>query len=219
MSRLKVADIIGIYEVARNNKTEGQRFPDVWREVKKTFLELAQKENVSDPGQCWKTTSGKAFEKITVEFILEIVTRKEFRDQHISASSYYDLDSKEKKRLSYELVRKCTDDRIEISNEPDIVIFKNDRPRVLVSCKSSLRDRVSMDLFWALEYSRRNYKYTLVCAETSQAIGSCKKPKKPRKLAEAIYDRLYIVNGDMEYCDIVRPFHDIEKDLKHWLFE
>ena len=45
MPKLKVADIIEIYEVVRK-KEGGQRFPDIWKEVKKEFLELAQKEKI-----------------------------------------------------------------------------------------------------------------------------------------------------------------------------
>ena len=216
-SKIKVKDVIGIYESLKRGDPSAS-FPDIWIKVKEKFMRVAKKRNISDPGQSWKTASGKAFEQITIIHISRIVSKKIFKEKNISAESWYKLSPEQKTRLSYELVRKCTDDRINVSNEPDIVIFKENRPKVLVSCKSSLRDRVNMDLFWALEYKRRGYVFTLVCAETSKEIGTCKEPKKPRALAESIYDRLYIVNGDVEYCEVVRPFSDIGEDLKKWLF-
>ena len=213
---MKVADVIAIYEQMLA-KGKAESFPDIWTKVSRVFYERARSMGIEYPDQCWKTVSGKAFEKITADFVSKIVHHRWFTNREITSSSWYRLTSDQRKLLSYQLERRCVGQRFDVSSEPDIVIFKQNRPKVIVSCKSSLRDRVNMDLFWAQLYREKGYIFTLVCAETTKSIGTCENPKKPRKLAEAIYDRLYIVNGDMEYCDVVKPFQDLEKDLMRWL--
>lgn len=215
--QMRVQDIIDIFHSIKEENPEAS-FPDVWRDIRVRFLELAGERGVGSPDQSWKSTSGKAFEKITIEIILEMVEQEEFIENGITASSFYNLNARKKQRLSHEFWRRCVDKKVYVSSEPDIVIYKNNRPKVLVSCKSSLRDRVHMDLFWSGLYQRQGIKFTEVCAETSAEIGTCRNPRKPRNLAESIYDRLYIVNGDIDFCEVVRPFSDLESDLRRWLF-
>ncbi|MFC2161626.1 BsaWI family type II restriction enzyme [Acidobacteriota bacterium] len=213
---MQVQDIMDIYDSLRAQDPSSS-FPDIWKVVRTRFLSIARDKKVGDVEQSWKSTSGKAFEKITIQIILSIVGQIDFAGEGIEAFSFYDLNPDRKKRLSNQFRRKCTDEIVEISSEPDIVIYKNERPKVLVSCKSSLRDRINMDLFWSEMYRQQGLIFTVVSGETSKEIGSCENPKKPRQLAESIYDRLYIVNGDIDYCEVIRPFSDLEIDLRRWL--
>lgn len=215
--KITANEIIKIYSAIKK-KNNSFSFPNGWYKTKKEFMKIAPERGIKDPGQSWKTASGKAFELLAIRKVLDITSNKEFIQNNISVESWASLNLNQKRMLEYELIRKCCGERVSRSSEPDIIIFKKNTPKFLVSCKSSLRDRVNMDLFWALEYKKRGLIFTLVCAETSETIGTCKNPKKPRILAESLYDKLYIINGDIDYCEIVRPFSDLKKDLKRLLF-
>lgn len=196
----------------------GTQFPDAWQETKAVFMTMIVKSGSDrDPGQTWKTSSGRAFEFIAVGEVLKILCNDEFKSKGIVGKRWSELTKGQKDSLSQTMIRRCTGDKISLSSEPDITIFKGDNPRIILSCKSSLRDRVSIDLYWATEYARAGRKFIVVSAETSESIGTHNSPKKPRKIAECLYDRLYIVNGQTDYCTIVRPFSDLREDLAVWL--
>ena len=209
--------VVEIYqEIAAGNPS--QDFPDLWRQTKDRFTEMAKESGkVVDTGQTWKTSSGKAFEKLAIAAVLGVLEGDELKSKNVEGKRWSELSKLQKVGLSHEMIRRCSDERILLSNEPDIVIHKGARPMVILSCKSSLRDRVSMDLFWAGKYREGGKRFVVVSAETSQSIGTHARPKKPRRIAECLYDRLYIVNGQTDYCEVVRPFSDLERDLIGWL--
>ena len=208
-------DVLEIYTRVRK-KYPSRGLPHIWKLVKEEFEEYASSRTTGDIGQAWRNTSGKAFEVIVGRIIKNVLTKEKFTSRKVSVKSFNELDSSEIKDVSCQLKRRCSGTNVSTSYEPDIVVFKDHVPKIIISCKTSLRVRVSMDLFWSEKYRALGCKFVLVSAETVKKLGTCGEPKKVRALAEAIYDRLYIV-GDMHYCDIVRPFRDIEGDMEKWL--
>ncbi|HEY4504242.1 MAG TPA: BsaWI family type II restriction enzyme [Candidatus Paceibacterota bacterium] len=164
--------------------------------------------------QSWKSASGGAFEEIVISRVL-ILLKTDF--PNVVAKRQAAMTTEEKAELHAKKWRKCANAYAEITNRPDIVIFKDGRPKVILSCKSSLRDRVSIDLFWAGVYQEKNIKFVVVSAESNLATHD--KPNTHRTIAECVYERLYIVNGDTDYCDVIRPFSEMElkSDLAKWL--
>ena len=206
--------IIQVFEeITKANSS--MSFPDRWHKTKEIARTKLSNEK-KDFEQSWKSASGKAFEKIAISQVLKVLTKEIFIDSNVIAKRWFELTPDEKEDLEVQLRRKCGGDRVNISNEPDIVIFKSNKAKAILSCKSSLRDRVNIDLFWAEINSREGRKFLVVSASSTQELGTHKKPKKPRKIAECLYERLYIVNGDTDYCEIVRPFKDLESDLTKW---
>lgn len=206
-------EIVKIFkQISLENAEMG--FPEKWHKAK----DVVRSKTVAttDFEQSWKSSSGKAFEKIAIEQVLEILKKDSFINAAVRAKRWAELTGDEHRALEVPLTRKCSGDRIDISNEPDIVIYKGNRAMAILSCKSSLRDRVSIDLFWARVNADAGRKFLLVSAAPMEELGTHEKPKKPRKIAECVYERLYIVNGNTDYCDVVRPFRDIESDLMRW---
>ena len=199
-------------------ESQGIPFPNAWEITKDAFTEAVEKSGENkDAGQTWKTSSGKAFEKIAIEAVLRILNKETFKGKNVEGKRWNELTLSQKDDLSQTMIRRCSGEKTPLSNEPDITILKNGRPEIILSCKSSLRDRVSIDLYWATEYAKGGKKFIVVSAETSETLGTHEKPKKSRLIAECLYERLYIVNGQTNYCKIVRPFSDLEKDLTTWL--
>jgi len=210
-------DVLEIYTKARK-KYPSRDLPHIWKIVKEEFEEYASSRTTGDIGQAWRNTSGKAFEVIIGRIVKNVLTKDKFTSRNVSVKFFKELIASEIKDVSCQLNRRCSGESVSTSYEPDIVVFKNGAPKLIISCKTSLRVRVSMDLFWSEKYRVRGCKFILVSAETVRKLGTCQEPKKVRALAEAIYDRLYIV-GDMKYCSVVRPFRDIEGDMERWLLQ
>ncbi len=214
MNRLSAKLIIEIFKVV-SKSNDSLSFSEKWKITKKKAKAHIRGSDV-DFGQSWKSASGKAFEKLAIKEVLDILDSKDFTDENIVAKTWHELTRSEKDELQVPLRRKCDNKRIYISNEPDIVIFKNNTAVAILSCKSSLRDRVSIDLYWHEVNQRENRKFLVVSAEPREKLGTHKRPLKPRRIAECVYERLYIVDGDTDYCKVVRPLKDIKGDLKKW---
>ncbi|OGN03283.1 MAG: hypothetical protein A2655_00435 [Candidatus Yanofskybacteria bacterium RIFCSPHIGHO2_01_FULL_43_42] len=215
MGKITAQEIVDSFIAVKRTNPDFD-FAKRWHAVK-TELKNKQSDNSTDFEQSWKSASGKAFEKLTIDQVLAILAKPEFKDQGIVAKRWSDLTPAEKKTMEAQAFRKCSNKYVPISNEPDITIFKGAAPKVILSCKSSLRDRVSIDLYWAGVYQQKNLKFIVVSAESK--LGTHEKPNTHRKIAECVYEKLYIVNGNTDYCDIIRPFTDIETDLKNWFLK
>ena len=189
-------------------------FAEKWNTIKNQLR--GELTNEMDFEQSWKSASGKAFEKIAITEALTVLSDDTFTNRNIIAKQWKDLTSEEKQDMKVPFRKKCSGERIYLSNEPDIVIFRDNRSVAILSCKSSLRDRVSIDLYWSDVNRRENRKFLVVSAEPKSKLGTHDDPKKPREIAECLYERLYIVNGDTDYCDVVRPFSDLGDDLRSW---
>ena len=212
--RLTAVAIEEAFNLLAKNKP-GISFQKKWKlvkdEVNKKFS-----ANSRDWEQSWKSASGKAFEAITVTQALLILKKKKFSDAQITAKRWFELSKNEKEDLQIPLKRKCAGNRVFASNEPDIVIFKRGVSVAILSCKSSLRDRVSIDLSWARMNQDENRRFLVVTGAPASELGTHAKPKKPRELAECIYERLYVLDTDVDHCDVVQPLSKLEKDIERW---
>lgn len=56
----------------------------------------------------------------------------------------------------------------------------------------------------------------MVTGAGAKELGTHEKPKKPRELAECIYERLYVLDSDVEICDVVQPLASLEEDIQRW---
>ncbi len=212
--RLTAVAIVEAFNLLAKNKPDIS-FQKKWKlvkdEVNKKFS-----ANSRDWEQSWKSASGKAFEAITVTEALLILKKKKFSKVQITAKRWFELSKTEKEDLQIPLKRKCGGDRVLASNEPDIVVFKGGVAVAILSCKSSLRDRVSIDLSWARMNQDENRRFLVVTGASASELGTHAEPKKPRELAECIYERLYVLDTDVDYCDVVQPLSKLEKDIERW---
>ncbi|KKR47095.1 MAG: hypothetical protein UT82_C0003G0009 [Parcubacteria group bacterium GW2011_GWB1_40_14] len=210
MDKINAIEIVKVFRSieAANSSLD---FAKKWHMVKDHFRNQLINSS-TDFEQSWKSASGKAFEKLTIDQVLVILDKEEFKAQNIVAKRWSELTASEKDVMQVQKFRKCSNDYVSISNEPDITIFEGSVPKIILSCKSSLRDRVSIDLFWSQIYHERNLKFIVVSAESK--LGTHAEPNTHRKTAECVYEKLYIVNGNTDYCDVIRPFTDIESDLR-----
>ncbi len=213
-SRLTAVAIAGAFNLLSQAKPN-LTFQAKWKMVKKEVNERFS-GNSRDWEQSWKSASGKAFEAITVAEALNILRKKKFVAAQLTAKRWVELSADERNNLKIPLKRKCAGDRVYASNEPDIVIFKLGVAVAILSCKSSLRDRVSIDLSWARMNHDENRKFLVVTGAPASELGTHDAPKKPRELAECIYERLYVLDTDVDYCEVVQPLSSLEADIQRW---
>jgi hypothetical protein len=218
MNDFNVQDVVA-YVSANRAVDQGADFARLWRE---TVAHFRQEFTGLNFEQKWKSVGGKAFEHIVIGEAERILAKPDIAAMGLFSRRWAQLERQQKEEFAVPMFRKCANKEHRESNEPDIVIYqKSDGgdvvAKAILSCKVSLKDRVSIDLYWSDVYAKRNIKFLVVTANPRDELGSHDKPKKPRAIAECIYERLYVVDGDVtDYCSTVVRFSQLENDLTRW---
>jgi hypothetical protein len=106
----------------------------------------------------------------------------------------------------------------DVVGDTDIVVYhqKQKTPLMLISCKTSLRERLASSLY-NLHLYRKKYpdiKLFFVTQDNDLELGKLKKPNKNRilVLSEGIY--CYSKNPKTEFGDSIYPFENMIIDIK-----
>ncbi|GIV07203.1 MAG: hypothetical protein KatS3mg017_0405 [Fimbriimonadales bacterium] len=218
-------DIVKYY-----GKQRGQRISprEAWQRTKDEFIKHCSQDK--DAEQAWKSTSGRALEKIVEqEFLRQIKSARMMKTIHIQHWNAVS-DSRTKQILSEQLwLRGELREPVMAESEVDFVAMEIDQDQkptrvvAVYSCKASLRERFQQDLYWAEKFRGRGIRFCLITLDNDGIL--CKSAEsgelttKQAKMAAALYDRIYL------FCDeqikhhkrIFRPIREIVRDLKKWL--
>lgn len=190
----------------------GNDFQERWNATQ-SIARSKYDEPGMDFGQSWKSASGRAFEDINKDFIVKNIIRLTSDVKSVKTLLFKEL-SHQKLELQARLEHSCTSGYYHLDNEPEIVCLKAGKPVLLIKIRTSLRDRVHMDLFWSRLYKERGVRYVMVTAD--DGLRTCERPTRTRTVAECIYDRIYTVQSG-GYCDAVQPLSKMDDDIKDWL--
>ena len=107
----------------------------------------------------------------------------------------------------------------DIIGDTDIVIYdkKRKKPLILVSCKISLRERMSQSLFHLFLYRAEKYsdiKLFFVTKDPDLEFGTRERPRKWGVLAAHLGVYCYSQNPATEFWGTIFPFENMIKDLK-----
>ncbi len=106
----------------------------------------------------------------------------------------------------------------DIIGDTDIVVYhvKRRTPMMLISCKTSLRERLAQSLYHYYLYRKTypNIKLFFVTEDKSLELGSFHKPKKNRILLESENVYCYSTNPQTDFGGCVHPFENMIKDIK-----
>jgi hypothetical protein len=106
----------------------------------------------------------------------------------------------------------------DIIGDTDIVVYHTTRknPLMLVSCKTSLRERLAQSLFHYYLYKKTypNIKLFFVTKDKSLELGSLDKPNKNRILLESENVYCYSDNPRTKFGGCVQPFNNMIKDIR-----
>jgi hypothetical protein len=106
----------------------------------------------------------------------------------------------------------------DIIGDTDIVVYHMTRkkPLMLISCKTSLRERLAQSLFHYYLYRKTypNIKLFFVTKDKSLELGSLEKPNKNRILLESENVYCYSQNVRTKIGGCVQPFNNMIKDIR-----
>lgn len=103
--------------------------------------------------------------------------------------------------------------------DADIVVHNSKKPLAVISCKKSIRERLTQTQAWEMHYKEElntikttidNLKFFFVTADPD---GELEKGRKPRKIASTL-SGTFVVNSEFEeYNSHIRPFEDLKNVL------
>ena len=182
-----------------------------------------------DWGQSWRAWKGKNFEKLVCE-----ITKREV--QKVSST----LDIALGITTDDELINPKGRDLCQVKRnlvvdygvygmhlpDADIVIFNRSNLAVLsvVSCKTSLRERIAQTAYWKLKlFADELTRHIVVAFCTIDSDDALKAPddvenvKKPYAILNTELDFAYVMKSDVEETKTIRRFSRFESDLRSWL--
>jgi len=106
----------------------------------------------------------------------------------------------------------------DIIGDTDIVVYhvKRNTPLMLISCKTSIRERLAQSLFHLYLYRKKysDIKLFFVTKDNDLELGTLKKPNKNRILIESEGVYCYSQNPLTEIGGGVHPFENMIVDIK-----
>lgn len=186
-----------------------------------TFLIAAGRE----PGdakhsadQSWRSASGNFYQRYiqgwinreTSQFGLVALTESELRP-HPQLIEFLKLPAK----------RRCLQSAISVWPDNDIILVTRTqggewRAVGILSCKTSLRERVFESAFWTLATRDTGLRSGFVTADLDDELAECGGTGKNRQIVETYFDRAYSTNPATRFCPQVRPFSEAATDLLRW---
>jgi type II restriction enzyme len=192
VERLKVDQNYKYLDILRNFEqiTENNLRPN--------FSEKINKSNRSID-QLWKSCKGKLYEYVTCKAISEIIEYLGIKER-VKVITRHELGEDQLQKITiqnWELVTPDIDMLI-IDNED------NKNPiRAIISCKTSLRERLTETAFWKRELEKKGNKINIIFITTDKDDEIRKDPNR------------YIVMHVLDYTIITSP-EQLNKIINHW---
>lgn len=178
--------------------SKGSSFSEVWNILRDRYKTR------------WRSASGVAFEKI-IEDWLNSGELLRFGLRVMRGSKLPELA---KKYITIPSKRKCLQQIVQLTPDRDLAVLNSkDSIVAMLSLKTSLRERLQETIFWKLLLSQ--IRFVLVTPDMDKELGTCKKPRKARMLAECFLDGVYVV-GDVDECPLVKKIEELPRDLIKW---
>jgi type II restriction enzyme len=171
-----------------------------------------------DHEQSWRAFKGNNFEKLIMHIIqdkVESLGLKVVRGEEL-----------EGKELSEELSRVKRNVLVNFGEfgchlpDADLIIYNPKTCDVvaIVSCKTSLRERLAQTAYWKLKFLEdpvtKHIKVLFITIDEKGELGRKKPAKKCRAIAEVDLNGSYIVEGEVEESEKVKTFDKFIDDLK-----
>lgn len=207
-----------------------QIFQEVRDKYKQEYLnsprakKLLAQGKIPDPEQSWKPHKGKA-----LEFIVTDMVAKGIGDLGLSCISDKDLERKAEEIGFGKLYRNVLIrfGKFALLPDADLIIYnpQNWEAIGIVSCKSTLRERIAQTLYWNLKLKSDPYTIHIKCflvtpdEDGDLLRGLDSNPSRDRIIVEHELDGVYTLRDDIEESEKVKPFPKFFEDLKEVLLE
>ena len=108
--------------------------------------------------------------------------------------------------------------------DADVVVFRKENNAVVcvVSCKTSLRDRMKQTVYWKLKLQQSpittHVRYSLVTLDNDGVLLAPRQPYNMNYgIANVDLDATYVLREDLTPYDRIKRFSSFESDLRSWL--
>jgi len=176
---------------------------------------MGNTQNDNSAAQSRRSKGGYSFEKEVFEYLYTEIGNHPKINLLRPRSKVYLPGSKRPHTFS---CMQITTSHGDIIGDTDIVVYhvKRKLPLMLISCKTSLRERLAQSLFHYYLY-RKNYpniKLFFVTKDNSLELGSLEKPNKNRILIESEGVYCYSQNSQTQFGGCVHPYENMIVDIK-----
>ena len=192
-------------------------FLDEAKELRYAYL--AEHDPDKDKGQSWRSFKGKNFQKLIQYIITESVETlglKVVNDNELNKKTLSDqLDA-----VKRNVVINYGKNGMHLP-DADIVVYnpKNYRVVAIISCKTSLRERVAQTGYWKFKFCQngntKHIKVYLITPDTDGTLTKIEPFKKGRAIAETDLDGAYVLTSEnLEESDNIKLFGHFIEDFK-----
>ncbi|NQT52455.1 hypothetical protein HQ576_10410 [bacterium] len=216
-------DLVNRIVQAHLAASPGEALGDLWSVVAEDYVAILRNEDSQEEGsarQSWRSASGKAFEGS-----VRLAVNAKLRGHGLLAAERSQLEAHHREVIRFLTLpakRVCSQDNVDVWPDNDLIVVCQREDGTLqalavISCKTSLRERVMQSLFWSLAIKVGiPVKSLFVTLDAQRELGSCAHPTKARRLVEAYFDATYVLNKSTSTCSAVRPFDALMGDLLRW---
>jgi type II restriction enzyme len=159
--------------------------------------------------QAWKSCKGKLYERVVYEYIKEILKKNNI--SYISVKMEEELGESEKK--SVQIHNWDT-----IMPDTDLVLEKDSRILAILSCKTSLRERLTETAFWSYMLSKSSGNSVKIVFITTNKDDELQH-KNNRYIIQHIVDATLITNKEKydQFIKTIEAKYKDKKDLHEFL--
>ena len=168
---------------------------------------LNYKENSFN--QAWKSCKGKLYEYVVYNYIKEILEKNGISS--ISVNMENELENNEKSSIQIH-------NWDEIMPDTDLVLGKNDKILAILSCKTSLRERLTETAFWSYILKTRNENNIEIVFITTNKDDELQH-KNNRYIIQHVVDATLITNKEKynQFVEYIKTNYKDKKDLSNFL--
>ena len=191
-------------------------------------FEEEQASAKGDQGQFKKVVSGTGLQKL-VRFLVEDAVGKLNRDRGFTLRCTSDTELKRRDppthldRVKRNLLVDYGPYGMHLP-DADVVVYHAETFAVvcIVSCKTSLRDRLKQTAYWKLKLLQNPFtSHVRVCLMTpdkdGDLIANRHPPKKNYAIVSADLDATYLLRPSFDATAMIKPFTDFASDVSDWM--
>ncbi len=223
MSEYNVNYVVDMYkEVQRTKGREAYRYvSEVLEKAKDRHSQDYFERNPNGKGfqQSWNNIKGNCFQEILQYIITETVTPLGLRVVKDDDLKVQDL-TKQLDAVKRNVLIDYGKFGMQFP-DADIIIYNPKKNHVIavISCKTSLRERIAQTCYWKFKFLEREYtehiKMYLVTPDSDNTLKRLERPNKGRVMAETDLDGTYVLTKEnLQESENVKLFEHFIEDFK-----
>lgn len=222
--------LISAYDEAQEDAPESVDVTQLFEEVAKPIHEeiFTSKQPNGNLGQSWNSVKGQLFERFVYGVIQSMIEESSAENLQLTYGNKTDENNDHTSRIAEQ---KTARDSIQIdfgeqgklSPDADLIVYSNyDNIRVeaIISCKTSLRERIAQTAFWRYKLASSeatSHIENILITLDSDGVFFNDKPSKPRAIALNELDAIFVLKPGFDEHPKLKSLNQFTEELKKWL--